>query len=122
MNLFKKVPGMSTEKQIDRRITIADLPLEIFKLFEQVYAHNRRLAAMAEMLGGVYPIPAYPPVDPAENVCDRIGFDLANTNTALEETCYHISQLERLLGVATEIPQAMPPQKTSQKLPDEPHI
>lgn len=81
------------------RVAIADMPQELFVIFETLYNRNRRLYGVAEILGGSYPLPSNPAVDPPIDVCGRIAYDMSNIRQQLDEMDAHIHRLEQLLGI-----------------------
>ena len=84
------------------RVAIADMPRDLFVIFETLYNRNRRLYGVAEILGGAYPLPSNPAVDPPADVCGRIAYDMSNIRQQLDEMDAHLYRLEQLLGIAVE--------------------
>jgi hypothetical protein len=117
MKLFNGHKEMNVAPATPPRVAIADMPSELFVIFETLYNRNRRLYGVAEILGGSYPLPSNPSVDPPTDVCGRIAYDMSNIRQQLDEMDAHLHRLEQLLGIAVEdVPKELGP--TPEPLPE----
>lgn len=101
MNLFKKD---TLTPATPSRTPIADIPVQLFSVYERLYNRNRRLYGLAQVLGGDYPVPTNPSTEAPIDICGRIHYDMQNVLQQLDEMDAHLVRLERLCGIETDSP------------------
>lgn len=99
MNLFRKEAPV---QQPPSRTTIADMPVALFEIYERIFNRNQRLWGLAQVLGGGYPLPSNPHLDPPIDICARIFYDMSNIRQQLDEMDAHLVRLEQLCGIPTD--------------------
>jgi hypothetical protein len=100
MNIFKSnsVSALKSTSLLPRR-TVADVSQHLYKLYEDLYLANRRMANMALALGGVYPIPTADSREAPDDICGRMFYDIDLLSAAMTEMEHHVSQLETITGL-----------------------
>lgn len=98
MKLFKSDPELSRQSA-PSRLAIADMPAELFSIYERIFNRNARLYGIAAALGGDYPVSGNPTIEPPTDICGRIFYDMSNIRQLLDEMDAHIARLEKLYGI-----------------------
>lgn len=110
MNIFKKDPTIS-ESHLPYRRSLLDAGEYCHLLNSQLVTYSNRLAALAYMLGGEYPVPGDSMSPPPDDLIGRLFYDLDFTQQVLNTFGAHLERFEHICGVPKELAPATPAAK-----------